>query len=208
LFTIGQLLAFVSAFTIWAIVHTAAASRPFKLLARRWLGERLFSGLYRLAYNVGSLVSFLPVLYLGAILIPSNLVWSLSHPWRLIFIAVQVVGVAGVVISVAQTGVMGFVGLSQAHDLVRRQPISEPRTKLVTDGFYALVRHPIYLFSLMVLWFSPIMTFQLLIFNLLAAAYFWMGSVYEERKLVAEFGSEYEEYRAHTPRILPLRCPF
>ena len=31
----------------------------------------------------------------------------------------------------------------------------------------------------------------------------WIGSIFEERKLVDQFGEAYVEYRRRTPRIIP-----
>ena len=44
------------------------------------------------------------------------------------------------------------------------------------DGVYGLVRHPLYFFSLLVLWFTPQMTLHWLVFVILATVYFLVGS--------------------------------
>jgi protein-S-isoprenylcysteine O-methyltransferase Ste14 len=46
-------------------------------------------------------------------------------------------------------------------------------------------------------------TWNLLAFNLAAALYFVIGAVFEERKLVREFGQAYVEYRQRTPMLVP-----
>jgi protein-S-isoprenylcysteine O-methyltransferase Ste14 len=33
--------------------------------------------------------------------------------------------------------------------------------------------------------------------------YFWIGSIFEERKLVREFGDAYRDYQHRVPRLLP-----
>jgi protein-S-isoprenylcysteine O-methyltransferase Ste14 len=33
--------------------------------------------------------------------------------------------------------------------------------------------------------------------------YFWIGSIFEERKLVREFGDTYRDYQRRVPRLLP-----
>ncbi len=77
--------------------------------------------------------------------------------------------------------------------------------KLVTGGMYALVRHPLYFFSLLVIWFTPLMTLQTLIFNCFVTLYLWAGSRVEERRLADFFGPEYEAYRRRTPGLVPIR---
>jgi protein-S-isoprenylcysteine O-methyltransferase Ste14 len=49
----------------------------------------------------------------------------------------------------------------------------------------------------------PFMTWNLLALNLGLSAYMLIGTIFEEQKLVAQFGSAYEQYRRQTPRILP-----
>ncbi len=47
------------------------------------------------------------------------------------------------------------------------------------------------------------MTWNLLALYLGLSAYLLIGSIFEERKLVQQFGKEYVEYRRRTPRIVP-----
>ncbi len=49
------------------------------------------------------------------------------------------------------------------------------------------------------------MTLGALLFNILATIYFWVGSFYEEKRLLAAFGEEYEHYRRAVPRLFPTR---
>ena len=36
-----------------------------------------------------------------------------------------------------------------------------------------------------------------------ASAYFWLGSRYEERRLVARYGDAYRDYRNRVPAFIP-----
>ena len=57
----------------------------------------------------------------------------------------------------------------------------------------------------MLLWLSPVMTLNLLVTYLLISLYFYIGSIYEERRLLAEFGAAYQAYRRCVPRLIPWR---
>jgi protein-S-isoprenylcysteine O-methyltransferase Ste14 len=58
-----------------------------------------------------------------------------------------------------------------------------------------------------IFWLSPIMTLNLLAFNILATVYFYIGALHEERSLYEEFGPEYEDYKKRVPMFLPrLKC--
>ena len=195
---------FLLSFIMWAGLHSLAAAPRFKSLARRCLGERAYTGLYHLFYNLFALVTFLPVLYLLATRVPAIPLWIISAPYHFLAHLVQLIGLAGPAVALWQTDIWDFAGLRQAlHYLGGGRRLPPPR--LVTNGLYALVRHPLYFFSLLLIWFQPVMTLRTLIFNLLATAYFWAGSRIEERRLAAFFGDAYRNYQRQVPAFFPVR---
>ena len=44
---------------------------------------------------------------------------------------------------------------------------------------------------------------MVLVLFLLFTLYFWLGSIHEESRLVAEFGEAYKEYQTLVPRLIP-----
>ncbi|NJN97397.1 MAG: hypothetical protein HC875_26600 [Anaerolineales bacterium] len=50
------------------------------------------------------------------------------------------------------------------------------------------------------------MTLNLLVTYLLLTLYFYVGTFFEERRLLMEFGSAYRAYQQRVPRLIP--CPF
>jgi protein-S-isoprenylcysteine O-methyltransferase Ste14 len=61
---------------------------------------------------------------------------------------------------------------------------------------------------MLVLWASPALSWNRLALNLGASAYLIIGSIFEEQKLLDEFGAAYANYRSRTPAFLPrLRRP-
>jgi len=74
-----------------------------------------------------------------------------------------------------------------------------------TGGLYSLVRHPLYLASMLVLWSQTQITEFMLAFNIAATLYFAVGSWYEEKRLLAVFGEEYASYQKRVPWLLPVR---
>jgi protein-S-isoprenylcysteine O-methyltransferase Ste14 len=73
----------------------------------------------------------------------------------------------------------------------------------MTGGLYRYVRHPLYTFSLLILWLSPAMSLNTFIVYLALTVYILIGIIFEERKLVREFGEEYVGYRSVTPMLIP-----
>jgi protein-S-isoprenylcysteine O-methyltransferase Ste14 len=78
---------------------------------------------------------------------------------------------------------------------------------LAIRGPYRWVRHPMYLAVLMVLWAYPALTADRLLLNVLWTVWVVVGTVLEERDLVAAFGDPYREYQRAVPMLIPWRRP-
>jgi protein-S-isoprenylcysteine O-methyltransferase Ste14 len=180
---------------IWGLIHSFLASLSAKDWSRRIFGE---TGMrfYRLGYNLFSVISFLPVLWLMAVL-PDRAMYRIPAPWVYLSLAGQVAGVVLLVIGVLQTGVLSFVGLKQLFEENERSP------RLVTGGLYLWVRHPLYAAGLLLLWLTPVMSQNSLVVFLAATVYLIVGALFEERKLEREFGQAYTDYKAATPMFIP-----
>ena len=98
--------------------------------------------------------------------------------------------------SVLQTDLLSFVGLRQLSQ-------EERAGELVTTGLYRLVRHPLYTFSLLILWLSPSVTVNSFIVYLSLTLYVLIGIIFEEQKLLREFGQKYAHYKSMTPMLIP-----
>jgi protein-S-isoprenylcysteine O-methyltransferase Ste14 len=77
--------------------------------------------------------------------------------------------------------------------------------KLVTNGIYRYVRHPIYLGSIIGAISIPIyaLSFTGFLISLLAIPLFSYRIRIEEEMLVEEFGDEYIKYQEHTRKLFP-----
>jgi methanethiol S-methyltransferase len=186
----------LAAMLLYGLVHSLLASLAFKAWIQRWLGE--WAGrTYRLAYNLFAIVSLLPVLALPALL-PDQRLYVIPFPFALLTLALQGLAVLALLLGLLQTGLWSFLGLSQLSGSNPTGP-----SRLVVHGLYRWVRHPLYSAGLVFIWLTPLMTTNLLAFNLGATAYLILGALFEERKLLREFGQEYARYRAATPMLVP-----
>lgn len=190
-------------FVGWSVVHSITAAFGLKGWFRQTFGEAAYVGWYRLLYNFFSLVTFLPIYLLMPVLLPQNVLWSWERPYLSIAQIMQIVGLVGLAYSLWITDVWSFLGIRQALWHLRGVQGSVPEPQFTRKGPYALVRHPLYTFSLILLWFNPVITVSQCIFYSGATLYFWLGSIYEERKLAAHFGDVYRQYQQTTPRLIP-----
>ncbi len=80
-----------------------------------------------------------------------------------------------------------------------------PDTALAIRGPYRWVRHPLYFFTLLMIWCCPDITVERLLFNTLFSAWIVIGTILEERDLVAEFRETYIHYQHSVPMLIPWR---
>jgi methanethiol S-methyltransferase len=179
---------------LWGIVHSLLASTGMKNFIRRAFGGG-FMKYYRLLYNIFAVISILPVLYL-MVSLPDKTLYQVPAPWSYLMLAGQAFSVLLLFVAVLQTDILSFAGL--------RQLVEEEKTgNLVTSGLYRSVRHPLYAFSLSSLWLFPSMSVNSLIVYAVLTIYILIGIVFEERKLLREFGQAYAEYKCSTPMLVP-----
>lgn len=193
-------LIIIAALAAWGAFHSFTASLSAKAWAQQRLNPSLTNPFYRLVFNLVSVFTFLPVLAL-VVLLPSPTLYSFPAWLLVVTIPLQLVAALAAVVVLWQVDLLHFLGLRQ---LGNTAPASTTPPQLYTQGAYAWVRHPLYFFSLIFLWLAPVLTLNLLAFNLASTLYFYIGSIFEERKLVAEFGEAYRQHQRQVPRLLPL----
>ncbi len=199
----GSILVLTIFFTFYALTHSLLASTRAKAWARHRWGARA-ERWYRLGYNSIGIVLLLPLLPL-LLWLPDRVVYQIPAPWWWLTAGVQGLAVVGFVWAFAQTDIPSFLGLSQVVDT---PGYPSPHDHLVVDGFYCWSRHPLYTFSMVILWLNPYMTSNSLTLTILSTGYFYIGSIVEERRLRATFGPAYTAYQRRVARFLfrPWKC--
>jgi len=179
----------------WGIIHSLLAAAAFKERMQRAFGPSSMR-FYRFGYNVFSVLSFLPILWLAAVL-PDRDLYRIPAPWLYLTLAGQLLAVVLEGIGLLQTDTLSFIGLRQ---LIEGEERPVP---LVLRGLYRWVRHPLYTAGLLFIWLTPVMTVNLLALCAAATVYIMVGAYFEERKLLREYGAAYAEYQASTPMLIP-----
>jgi len=180
----------------YGLLHSILSSLTIKAHARQWVGPTT-DRWFRLAYNLIAIFTLLPILFLPIFLIDKE-IYTIPYPWILLTLSIQVLAVVVLFVGIRQTGISSFIGLRQ---LMLPEDTSPPR--LVTDGLYRYVRHPLYTAGLVIIWLIPILTWNMLALIIGLTAYIFIGAYFEERKLLREFGESYAAYRSRTPMLIP-----
>ncbi len=180
----------------YGLFHSLLASPNIKYHARNQIGAAA-DRWFRLAFNFIAVITLLPILVLPVVLIDKK-IYTIPIPWVILTMTIQILAAITLIIGLRQTGISSFLGLRQAF-----QPEESNPPSLVVDGLYRYVRHPLYAAGLVFIWLLPIMTWNLLALNIGLTAYIFIGTTFEERKLLNQFGEKYADYRRRTPMLIP-----
>jgi len=191
-------------FALFAFSHTLLASNKTKRAVAEKLGGKI--AFYRAFYNLSSFLLF--IVFYAASPKPNVIVYDLRFPFDIITFALQVLSLIGLVWASRHINLKEFIGTAQIERYLRGEykieDLDEKQT-LKIEGAFKIVRHPIYLFSILFLGLRPTMSLFYLIMFLCIVVYFYVGSIFEERKLIETFGNDYLQYQLRVPRIFPLR---
>ena len=190
-------------FAVFGYIHSLLASEKIKINFKRFFGELI--AFYRLFYNAFTIVS----LYLIYLISPKPNVkiYDFQYPYDIIILIPQFLSLVGVIWAFRYICLKEFLGLDQINRFFEKRYTTEldEDFTLRIEGPYKYSRHPIYFFSISFLLFRPTMDLFYLTFFICIVAYFYIGSYYEEKKLVRQFGEIYENYRKYVPRIVPFK---
>jgi methanethiol S-methyltransferase len=188
---------------LYGALHSVLADSGFKRMVARQIGKPAYRRYYRLFFVIVAAVSFVPLLALP-VMLPDRVIYTISAPWVYLTLFIQGLALVGIAAGVMQAGAMAFLGIRQVFG----PPAGEQGVEtLMTGGLFRWVRHPLYTFTFLLIWLMPAMSWNLLALNLGLSAYMLVGTIFEERKLVEDFGEAYERYRKNTPRIIPRLWP-
>ena len=189
----------------FSVVHSVlAATRVQRSFESRGVSPRA----YRLAYSCIAVAALLALLPLMRGDFPS--VWQVRGAWRWVLVGVQIGALIGLVWAARGFDILGFLGARATRSGRGARPDLAPGAPaslagpLQTRGAYALCRHPIYLFTAIFFSAWPSMDAGRFVVAVWIWAYSWIGSIFEERRLVGELGEAYQTYRATHWRLLPL----
>jgi len=181
---------------LFGIQHSVMARPGFKQAWTRIVPPQLERSIYCLAASLALAVMFVFWCPIPAVL------WDVTDPLlRALLWAVFGLGFAIVFISTWLISHFELFGLAQAWRHFRGTEAAPPTFR--TPAFYRAVRHPIYLGFFLAMWATPHMTVGHMVLAGGLTLYLLVGIHYEERDLVANFGTQYEDYRRRVGMLIP-----
>ena len=185
---------------LFFVQHSGMVRRPFRARLAKVIPARYDGAFYAI---VSGLTLTLVLVLWQRVDIP---VFRLDGTSRSIAKALSGLVVALLAVSgYAVRRTIDFLGVRPIRAHWRGEP---PRfTPFMVEGPYRWVRHPLYACILGLLWIRPEMMADDLVLSILWSAWMVVGTVLEERDLVADFGDVYREYQRRVPMLVPWRGP-
>ena len=181
--------------SLFAIQHSVMARPAFK----RWSAKFLAAACERSTYVLLSSLILL-LLFWQWRPIPT-VIWQTDGMIAWLLTSVYWFGWLLAFASTHMLDHFDLFGVRQA--LVAWRGTEMPDQSFRTPLLYKIVRHPLMLGFLLAFWATPVMTLGHLVFALANTAYILVALQFEERDLIAAFGTTYQDYRRNVPMLLP-----
>lgn len=195
--SVTQLILLVLAWTLYGAIHSIFATTALKRhVAQRWPH---WQRAYRLAFNAAAVVLLIPVLGLTWAL-HGPLLWSWAGPWAWVANVTALAALMTFAWSTRHYDMSTFSGTAQWKG---RGGATDDNEQLHISTLHRYVRHPWYFLALLILWTRD-MDEARLVGTVCITAYFWLGSLLEEKKLIAHHGEAYARYRQRVGGLIPL----
>lgn len=191
---------------LFGFAHSIMISHFFKEILIKFTGKTFETYFYRIIYNLISLVIYLNIAYFVK---NSAETFILPHPLIYIFTIISLTGFLIAIIAFFQTDVLEFLGIKQVWRFLTKGKKESKElfgyNKLVANGMFRFVRHPMYFGVSLVFLFNPFISTLTLTDRICAVSYLIIGSFFEEKRMLRIFGTEYQLYKENVPRFLPYK---
>ncbi len=180
---------------LFAIQHSGMARPAFK----RWLTRFIPEAAERSTYVLMSTIALAAMMAFWQPL--GGVIWSVTAPGAaMALICAYLASWLLLLYATFLINHFDLFGLRQVWYALRRK--EPPALSFVTPALYRIVRHPIYVGWLGIMWFTPTMTATHLLFAVGSTVYILMGIKLEERDLEAAH-PEYAQYKRKVPALVP-----
>jgi protein-S-isoprenylcysteine O-methyltransferase Ste14 len=180
---------------LFFIQHSAMIRKSFRSRLSKIIPEYYHMAVY--AISSGVVLLILVIFWQNSNLYIFNLHGAFRILFRIIFFSCIGLFVWGI----RALGLIDFLGTGSI--LANIKGIKKEPMPFFVAGPYRWVRHPLYLFTLLMIWFCPDVSIDRLLFNTLVTGWI-LGAIWlEERDLVDAFGENYQDYQQKVPPLFP-----
>ncbi len=196
----GQVLIWNGALSMFFFIqHSGMIRAAF----RTWLSSTIPRYYHPATYSIVSGIALITVVLLWQT--SQTVLFRIQGPLQVLPRAISLLAIAGFIWGVLALGTFDAYGRIPIVVHLRGKQLRPP--EFVLRGPYLWVRHPLYFFMLVLIWSTPHMTSDRLLFNVLWTFWIVLGTYLEEKDVVAEFGDRYRAYQKTVPMLLPWRGP-
>ena len=178
------------------IQHSTMIRKSFKSWIAKFIRVDFFGALYTISSGV---------LLLALVILWQKSAYSLVASQgiiRWLFYAVFFMSIVGFNWGTRSLGSFDGFGTKPILNCLHNADPPRP-TPFTVRGPYRWVRHPLYTFTLLMIWSCPDLTLDRLLHNILWTFWIIIGSILEERDLVASHGNKYRNYQSNVPMLIP-----
>jgi protein-S-isoprenylcysteine O-methyltransferase Ste14 len=204
----GRGMAKIAAATaVFALWHSLLCSDGAKSFARKLLGARRGTGLYRAFFMAQSVVTS-GALILFVLLQPHRVLYRASGRWKWLGWGGQAASLGIALWAFRDLDQARFIGIQGVRALKEGEAITEAQAqgpeieedgRVHARGVFRFTRHPIEWAPVGLLFSTPVMKTNWLAFDLLAAIYMFFGALHEETRLLRKGGENYAKYQKQVP---------
>jgi methanethiol S-methyltransferase len=167
--------------------------------AKKQIATRVQATCHPALYSIASGAALFALVLLWQ---PTNeFIFGLYGPARWLSVSLAVLAIAGFAWGVHSLRGFDPFGTLPLQAVLRGTPATS--SAFVAQGPYRYVRHPLYLFMLLLIWSAPRLSTDQLLFDVLWTAWLVVGTKLEERDLLADFGQAYRQYQRSVPMLIP-----
>ncbi len=180
---------------IFFLQHSGMIRRGAKARLARWVPGSYYPAFYSIASGTALCVlilSWQPT---------DQLLFRLHGPARWLSLCLSGLAIAG--FAWGGRSLQGFDPFGTLSIEAHLRGTALASTPFVARGPYRFVRHPLYLFTLLLIWSTPRLSTDRLLLDVLWSAWIVVGTKLEERDLLVEFGETYRQYQRCVPMLVP-----
>jgi protein-S-isoprenylcysteine O-methyltransferase Ste14 len=170
----------------FAIPHSILLHPRFRDIFRRWFPAEMHGSFFCLATCASLLLLF------GCWRSSSGVIWELQGTAQTAILSAFHFSWAALLYSISLTGLGYQTGLTQWSCWYRG--VKQGRRDFQARSLYRILRHPVYLSFLGLIWFTPVMTYDHAVLTGTWTVYIFAGSILKDQRLLYYLGNSYAKY--------------